>query len=127
MAHFLQLGSVTIGTGCTDSSVSASVAVPSRGNVTITASMVIEITHTSGTSDTVAVFGSTSRFGDCSDTAGYAVVPASAASDNYYLSVPVALTSPVATSGTYTYTVAALTSGTAYIYFASGYVVFYPG
>ncbi len=127
MAHFLQLGSISIGTSCTNSTASASLTVPSRGNVTITASVTIQISHTSGTLDVVYVYASTSRFGGCSDTAGYAVVPGTAATDTYYVSVTVAITSPVAAAGTYTYTVGAVTSSNAALYFSSGYAVFYPG
>lgn len=127
MAHFLQLGSVSIASSCTNMTSSASLTVPAHGNVTITASVTIQISHTSGTLDAVYVYASTSRFGGCSDTAGYAVVPGSAATDTYYISVTVAITSPVATAGTYTYTVGAITSSNAALYFGSGYAVFYPG
>ncbi len=127
MAHFLQLSAVSIGTSCTNSTASASLTVPSRGNVTITASVTIQISHTSGTLDAVYVYASTSRFGGCSDTAGYAVVPGTAATDTYYVPVTVAITSPVAAAGTYTYTVGAVTTSNAALYFGSGYAVFYPG
>lgn len=127
MASFHQYGSTTIGSGCTNSTGSASLAVPSKGNVTITASVTVQMSHTSGTLDAVYLYASTSRFGGCSDTAGYAVVPSNAATAIYYVDVTVVVVSPVASAGTYTYTVGAATAGTAYYYFVSGYAVFYPG
>lgn len=127
MAHFLQITSFSLTASCTSATANASLTVPSKGNVTITASVTVQISHTSGTMDAVYVFASTSRFGGCSDTAGYAVVPSSAATDTYYFTVAVALASPVASAGTYTYTVGAIGAANDAIYFASGYAVFYPG
>lgn len=128
MARFISFGTITLGSSCVNASQSAVLKVPSGGNVTITASVTIQITHTAGTSDTIYVYVSTSRFGACSDTAGFAAVPASAATDTYAITVPVAITSPVATAGTYSYTVGALAfTSTATMYLATGYAVFYPG
>lgn len=128
MAHFLELGSVVIGTGCTNASSAATLTVPSKGNVTLTASVSIQVTHTSGTEDYIPVYMSTSRFGGCSDSAAWVDVPASIGTGSYVYTVPVAITSPVAAAGTYTYTVGSLAnSATASFYFVSGYAVFYPG
>ncbi len=127
MAHFIDFTSTTLGTTCTDTSQVATLRPSTRGNVTITASVVVQIAHTSGTEDQVQVLVSTSAFGSCSDTAGIADVPASAATDTYIITVPVALSSPVSAAGVYAYWISGIATGTASITFATGYVVFYPG
>jgi len=126
MARILQLSSVALGASCTNAPSTAILAVPSAGNVTITASVTVEISHTSGTSDFVSIYGSTSRYGGCSDSAGYAFVASGEASGTFYVTVPVAFVSPVNAAGTFSYTIGAGTAGTAWFTLITGYAVFYP-
>lgn len=98
MSSLLAFGTVSVGSGCTNASSAATIAVPSKGNVTITASFSIEVIHTSGAGDTIAVFASASRYGGCSDSAGYVGIPSGAAPGSL-----------------------------AYITLATGYMVFCPG
>ena len=126
MGHFIDFITLTLGASCTDEPNVVSLNTPSAGNVTVTASVTVQISHTAGTADSVVIYVSTSAFGGCSDTAGYAWVPAASASDTYKITVPVALASPVAGAGTYVYWVSGIASGSAEISFATGYVVFFP-
>jgi len=126
MGGFHSLGSVAISNTCTDLPYSATITVPSAGTSVVTASVTIEVSHTNGAGDNVVVYATTA-FGSCSDTAGYAQVPAGQPTATYLITVPVVVNSPVSAAGTYTYTVSAATAGTAWIYLAIGNVVFYPG
>ncbi len=115
---------------CADGTQVANLTVPSKGNVTITASAVIQVYHVNGAEDLVYVYASTSRFGDCSNITGAAEVPASEPNGTYIITVPVALASPVDSAGTYSFAVGASTqTSTVSTVFAGvwGYVVFYPG
>jgi len=129
MVSFRDTAVTSISAACTQEAASTNITVPSAGTVVITASVTVFIQHTSGTSDNVEVYVGTSvpTEGACYWPDGQATVAASAASDNYIITVPVSVATPVSAAGTYYFPVGGSTGGTAWFTWDVGYIVFYPG
>ncbi len=132
MSSFLG-GIISMTTGCTNEVQRANLTVPSKGNVTVTASVLVEISHSNGGLDEVDVYVTLPPpDGNCFYLAGVAYVPSSAPTDLYEISVPVAMSWPVTAAGSYSYAIggsqpAASATSNAAITRATGYGVFYPG
>lgn len=126
-------GIVSMTTGCSNEVAAANLTVPSKGNVTVTASVLVEIVHSNGALDEVDIYVTLPPpDGNCFYFAGVALVPSSAPSDTYEITVPVAMSWPVPAAGFYSYAIGGsqpTASGTtnAAIERATGYAVFYPG
>lgn len=126
-------GLLALSSTCTNERPALNLTVPSKGNVTFTASVLVGIAHTSGTPDEVDVYVSLpAPFGNCYLPSGVAVVPASASTDLYEISVPVATSWPVTAAGFESYAIAGIQSSAsaasnAAFSAVSGYAVFYPG
>ncbi len=131
LASFSNVSASSIGTTCTDLTSNATLKVPSKGNVTVTASVGVAIYHINGGGDSIWVYASSS-FGSCGGNVALYGISSTAPTDWYTINVHVAIVVPVTAAGTYWFTVGAWfdtpSIGTmAQWNGVSGYAVFYPG
>ncbi len=123
---------VSIGSACTTyTSAEVSITVPSAGEIVITASVMLDLSHTSGTRD-IAFVVIQNNTSSCPDDPylGIMVVQSTLPTDTYWQSVSVQKNYTVSAAGTYTFYVnGRMTSGqnaADQFWYANLVAVFYP-